>query len=367
MPGSGAADPRFFGRTGPHSLAAVASAAGGSIAHAPPEAATRMFGGVQPLQVAGPGDVSFLDNRRYIAALAQTRAGAVIVGPELAARVPAGAASVVTPEPYLGWARTAALFHPSPPAKPSVHPTALVDPTAVVDASAEIGPFVVIEARAEIGPRCRVGPGAVIGAGVRLGPDCRIGALASLSHALLGARVFVYPGARIGQEGFGFATTPQGFVSVPQLGRVLIEDDVEIGANTCVDRGSAQDTVIGAGSRLDNLVQIGHNVRIGRCCVIVAQVGISGSAVLEDFVQLAGQVGVAGHLTIGRGARLAGQAGVMSDIPAGEDMMGSPAQRKNEFLRQLAMLRRMARDGANWRRQSDRGRDAPDANKSDSD
>ncbi len=150
-----------------------------------------------------------------------------------------------------------------------------------------------------IGPRCRIGPHALVDAGVEMGADCRIGAHASVSHALLGARVYVYPGARIGQEGFGFATGDRGFLTVPQLGRVILEDDVEIGANSTVDRGSAQDTVIGAGSRLDNLVQIGHNARLGRCCVVVAQAGISGSTELEDFVVIAGQAGLAGHIRIG--------------------------------------------------------------------
>ena len=149
----------------------------------------------------------------------------------------------------------------------------MVDPQAVVDCTAEIGPLAVIGAGAEIGPHCRIGPGAVIGPGVQMGEHCRVGALASVSHAILGARVYVYPGARIGQEGFGFTPGPKGFVTVPQLGRVLLQDDVEIGANSTVDRGSAQDTVIGAGSRLDNLVQIGHNVRLGRCCIVVSQAG----------------------------------------------------------------------------------------------
>ena len=137
-----------------------------------------------------------------------------------------------------------------------------------------------------------------------LGPDCRIGTHASLTHAILGARVYVYPGARIGQEGFSFAPTDAGFLAVPHLGRVILEDDVEVGANTTIDRGSTGDTVIGVGSRLDNLVQIGHNVRLGRCCVVVAQVGIAGSTVLEDFVQVGGQGAMAGHLRIGKGAKI---------------------------------------------------------------
>jgi UDP-3-O-[3-hydroxymyristoyl] glucosamine N-acyltransferase len=213
----------------------------------------------------------------------------------------------------------------------------------VVDPSAEIGPLCVIEAGAEIGPGCRIGPCAVIGSGVVIGRDCRIGAHVSLSHALLGARVYVYPGARIGQEGFGFAPTSTGFLTAPQLGRVILEDDVEVGANTTIDRGSAQDTVIGAGSRLDNLVQIGHNVVLGRCCIIVAQVGIAGSTVLEDFVQVGGQAAMDGHLRIGRGARIGAQAGVISDTPSGAEVLGSPAQPKRDFFRQVATLKRMAR------------------------
>ena len=306
-------------------------------------ASARMLHGVAPLQTAGPEHVSFLDNRRYIDALRLTRAGAVIVRADLVGAVPDSAAAIVCEDPYTGWAHTAALFHPPAPAQPGVHPSAVIDPSAVVALSAEIGPHVVIEARAEIGERCRIGPGAVIGEGVVLGKDCRVGAMASVSHALIGARVYLYPGCRIGQEGFGFATTDQGFLTIPQLGRVLIEDDVEVGANSCVDRGSAQDTVIGAGSRLDNLVQIGHNVRIGRCCVIVAQSGISGSTVLEDFVVIAAQAGLAGHLRIGRKARVGAQAGVMANVDADADVVGSPAEPIRDFFRGVATLRKLTK------------------------
>jgi UDP-3-O-[3-hydroxymyristoyl] glucosamine N-acyltransferase len=218
-----------------------------------------------------------------------------------------------------------------------------VDDDARVHPSAEIGPYVVVEAGAEIGPRCRIGTFVSIGRSVTLGADCRIGAHASLSHSLLGSRVYIYPGARIGQEGFSFAATKSGFLSIPQLGRVIIEDDVEVGANSTIDRGSTQDTVIGAGSRLDNLVQIGHNVRLGRCCVIVAQVGIAGSTVLEDFVQVGGQAAMAGHLHIGEGAQIGAQAGVINDVAAGAILLGSPAQPRTEFLRQVATLKRVAR------------------------
>ncbi|MDE2007176.1 MAG: UDP-3-O-(3-hydroxymyristoyl)glucosamine N-acyltransferase, partial [Rhodospirillales bacterium] len=187
-----------------------------------------------------------------------------------------------------------------------------------------------------------IGAGSTIGAGVIIGPDCRIDAQVAISHALIGARVAIAPGVRIGQPGFGFAATREGFVSIPQLGRVVIEDDVDIGANTTIDRGSLRDTVIGAGSRLDNLVQVGHNVRIGRMCVLVALVGISGSTVLEDHVMIGGQAGAAGHLHIGRGARIGAQSGVMADVPAGASVVGSPAQPSRAMMRQIAWLRRMA-------------------------
>ena len=343
-----AGDPRFFERSGPHSLAAVADAAQGE---APPR--RLMLTGVAPLQTAEPAEVSFLDNRKYVTALAETRAGAVIVHQDMAERVPPTAVAIVAAEPYVAWARVAALFHPLPPLRPGVHPTAVVATDAKIDSSVEIGPFVVVGARAEIGPRCRLAPGAIIGDGVVTGADCRIGAHASLSHALLGNRVTIYPGVRIGQDGFGFARTAAGYLSVPQLGRVVLEDDVEIGANTTIDRGSLHDTLIGAGSRLDNLVQIGHNVRLGRGCVIVSQAGISGSTILEDHVMIAGQAGLTGHLRIGRRARVGAQAGVMSDVPAGADVVGSPAQPVREFFRHIAVLRRLVRE-ASAKRSKDR-------------
>ena len=331
-------NPRVFRRSGPHPLAVVASAARGVA-----DEVELLLQGIAPLQTAGPSEISFLDNRHYASALDQTSAGAVIVHPDMAARVPRTAVAIVTSEPYAAWARVAALFYPVPPLSPGIHPSAIVADGALVDPTAEIGPLAVIETGAEIGPGCRIGPCAVIGSGVKVGRDCRIGAHVSLSHALLGARVYIYPGARIGQEGFGFAPTKDGFLSVPQLGRVIVEDDVEVGANATIDRGSSQDTVIGAGSRLDNLVQIGHNVVLGRCCVIVAQVGISGSTVLEDFVRVGGQAGISGHLRIGQGAEIGAQAGVMSDLVPGAKVVGSPAWPIKDFFRQIAALKKMAK------------------------
>src|SRR5215468_3362050 len=330
-------DARFFGRSGPYALAVVAEAARGL---AP--SVDLMLHSVAPLQTASPCDVSFLDNRRYVAVLEKTRAGAVILHPDMRSKLPSTAVAIVTAEPYEGWARVAALFHPPAPVTPGIHASAIIAEGALVDPTAEIGPLAVIETGVEIGARCRIGPQAVNGRGVVIGPDCRIGAHASLSHSLLGARVYVYPGARVGQEGFGFALTKAGFLTVPQLGRVILEDDVEVGANTTIDRGSTRDTIIGAGSRLDNLVQIGHNVVIGRNCVVVAQTGISGSTEIGDFVQIGGQAGIAGHLRIGRGARIGAQAGVIADVPAGAAVWGTPADHKVTTLRQMATLRRLA-------------------------
>ena len=329
---------RFFRRSGPYPLAVVARTARGVA-----DERELLLEGVAPLQTAGPNEVSFLDNRRYASALDQTLAGAVIVHPDMASRVPTTTVAIVTSEPYAAWARAAALFYPVPPPSPGIHPSAIVADGALVDPSANVGPLAVIETGAEIGPCSRIGPCAIIGSGVIVGRDCRIGAHVSLSYAVLGSRVYVYPGARIGQEGFGFASTKDGFISVPQLGRVIIEDDVEVGANTTIDRGSSRDTVIGAGSRIDNLVQIGHNVILGRCCVIVAQVGISGSTVLEDFVRVGGQAAMAGHLRIGQGAEIGAQAGVISDMAPDAKVLGSPAQPKRDFFRQIATLKKMAR------------------------
>lgn len=334
----GPGDSRFYVRTGPHSLSAIAGVVGADYA-----AGEVLIHGVAPLQTAGPSEVSFLDNRRYTDLLKSTRAGAVIVHPELAAHVPAGSVALPTATPYVAWARVAALFFPPPPVEAGIHPSAVVDASAQVDPAAEIGPNAVIGARATIGAGSRIGAGTVIGDGVSIGSGCRIGSLVSISHAVLGDRIHLLPGVRIGQEGFGFAQTDRGFLTVPQLGRVVIENDVEIGANSTVDRGSTQDTVIGAGCRLDNLVMIAHNVRLGRCCVIVAQAGIAGSTTLGDFVVVAAQVGIDGHLTVGKGARIGAQAGVMSDLAAGTDVVGSPAEPVRDFFRGVATLRKLSR------------------------
>jgi UDP-3-O-[3-hydroxymyristoyl] glucosamine N-acyltransferase len=349
-------DPRFFQRTGPHTLAAVVDAAAieGQGAEAPPR--RLMLHRIAPLAAATQEDVSFcLNNRKYLPALAATNAAAVIVHPSMQDRVPASAVAIVAADPLVAWARVAALFHPMAPVKPGIHPSAVIADSAQIDPTVEIGALAVVGENVTIGAHGRIGAMVVIGDGVQIGRHVRIGPHASLSHALVGDRVYIYPGVRIGQDGFGFAVTPDGFFTVPQLGRVVIEDDVEIGANSTIDRGALEDTVIGAGTRIDNLVQIGHNVRIGRSCVIVAQVGISGSVILEDQVVLAGQVGVAGHLRIGTGSRIGAKSGVIADVPPRSELAGAPAQPAKTFFRELATIRRWVRDGGIPARTAPRG------------
>jgi len=335
------ADPRFFANVGPFPLGELARRCGAEIG-ADADAGKRITD-VAPLDTAGPEHISFLDNRKYIDAFAASRAGACIVHASMAARAPAGMALLISADPYRVYAQVARTFYPVPSPEPGVSPRATVDGEASLGEGCRVDPGAVIEIGAEIGLRCHIGPNAVIGAGVVIGDDCFVGAGASVSHALIGDRVTILPGARIGQDGFGFAMSPTGHLKVPQLGRVVIGDDVEIGANSTIDRGAGPDTVIGSGSKIDNLVQIGHNVQIGRGCVIVSQAGISGSTRLEDFVALGGQAGLTGHLKIGAGARIAAQAGVMRDVEAGATVVGAPAVPAAEFFRQVAAVTRLAR------------------------
>ncbi len=221
----------------------------------------------------------------------------------------------------------------------SVHPSARLESGVVIDPGAVVGP------RAEIGSGTLIGPGAVIGPQVRIGRDCAIGAGASIVHSLLGDRVIIHAGCRIGQDGFGYLMGPQGHAKVPQVGRVIIQDQVEVGANTTIDRGANRDTVIGEGTKIDNLVQIAHNVVIGRHCIIVAQTGISGSVTLEDFVVLAARVGTNNHVTIGEGAQIAAISIVNDDVPPGAKWGGTPAKPVRQWFREMKTLERLARAG----------------------
>lgn len=309
----------------------------------------RRIGNIAPLDTATACDISFIDNARYLEALAATRAGACLVGPRFEAAVPHGPVVLLTPHPYPAFVAVARALFPD-----ALRPTSLygvtgrskdarVHPSARLEAGVTVDPFAVIGPDAQIGAGTVIATGAVIGPGVCIGRDCAIGANATVLHALIGDRVIVHPGARIGQDGFGYLPGPKGHQKIPQTRRVIIQDEVEIGANATIDRGSSRDTVIGEGTKIDNLVQIGHNTLIGRHCVLVGQVGISGSVTVGDFVMMGGQVGVIDHLTIGSGAVVGARGAVMADVPAGARWAGYPAVPASEWKRGVAVMRRLSR------------------------
>ncbi len=335
------ADQRFHSRSEPKRLADIAALCGGSLADGAD--GDLVISDLAPLDQAGAGILSFLDNPRYKEAFAVTKASACIIAPALAELAPKGCHLILSKNPYKAYARVAQAFYPD------TRPPAKISDKAFIGHDVVIGDGCVIEAGAVIGEGAVIGAGtwieanAAVGRNVVIGDNSRVGPNASISHAIIGSGVRIYPGARIGQDGFGFAIDPAGHVKVPQLGRVLIGDHVEIGANTCVDRGAGPDTIIGDGTWIDNLVQIGHNVKIGRGCILIAQCGIAGSTVLEDYAVLAAQSGVAGHLTIGTGARIGAQSGVMKNVPPGEEHFGIPSQPVKQAMRQIATLKRLTK------------------------
>lgn len=335
------ADTRFFKRAAPLTLLQLSELSGSKLAD--PSTGSRGIADVAPLDKADNNTISFLDNPRYKESFMASKAGACVIAPKMADTAPGGMALLLSDTPYKSYALIAQAFYPD------AFPAAQIAPGAHVHADADIGKGCVIDAGAVVQAGATIGEGtwiesnAVIGPGVVIGKKCRIGVNASVSHAMIGNAVRLYPGVRVGQDGFGFAPDPKGHVKVPQLGRVVIEDNVEIGANSCIDRGAGPDTVIGAGTWIDNLVQIGHNVRIGRGCILIAQSGVAGSTVLEDYAVLAAQAGVAGHLRIGMGARIGAQSGIMRDVPPGEEHLGSPSMPVKEFMRQFVALKRLTK------------------------
>ena len=298
---------------------------------------------VAPLDRAGAGDICFFDTRRYLPLFAASRASVALVPPALA-DAPGPPVRVVVANPRDALLALLPRLYAPAPRVPSVHPTAQIgrgvrlSSDALVEAFAVIGDGVQVGARAWIGPHVTIGHGVVIGDDVKLYPSVTL-----YSGTELGNRVVIHAGARIGSDGFGYVSQRGVHAKIPHVGRCVISDDVEIGANTTIDRGSVDDTIVGAGTKIDNLVHLGHNVRIGRLCLIMAQVGLAGSVRVEDGCILAGQVGVQGHRTIGAGATVGGQAGVFGDIPPGGRWSGYPARPHGEAMRTQAAIQRLAR------------------------
>jgi UDP-3-O-[3-hydroxymyristoyl] glucosamine N-acyltransferase len=341
------ADPVFYQPAQTISAGEVAALTGAQLRD--PGMAGVVIDGIAPASLGGDGKLVFVDGRRNVALFQGLNAAAVLCTEELATAAPLGIAVLITPRPQQAFAMVGRSLYPA-----SQRPGALtgetgVSPAAHVSADALVEDGAIIEAGAIVGPGAAIGagtvvaPNAIVGAGSQIGRDCYIGPNVSVVSALIGNRVIIHAGASIGQDGFGYVAGAKGLEKVPQIGRVVIQDDVEIGANTTVDRGAMSDTVIGEGTKIDNLVQVAHNVRIGRHCAIAAQCGISGSVTLGDFVMLGGRVGVADHVAIGPGAQLAAASGVMHDVPAGERWGGAPAQPMRDFFREVNTIRNLVR------------------------
>lgn len=306
---------------------------------------------VSPVARAQAGDICYVLSRRNAGELKDSKASAVLCDNSVKALVPKHIPVLVSENAHTAFALIAGILHPEAlrpavvSAEKAVSPQASVDPGAKLQSNVIVEPFAVIGAGAEIGEGTVIGAGTIIGPGVKIGRDCSIASGATILCSLVGNNVIVHDGARIGKDGFGFAPGPRGMVKIVQIGRVILHDNVEIGANTTIDRGMMDDTVIGEGTKIDNLVQIGHNCRIGRHCAIASQTGLAGSTIIGDGVQIGGQAGLKGHITIGHGAQVGAKSGVLTDIPAGARYAGIPARPINDFMREVALVMKRATGG----------------------
>lgn len=334
-------DHRFFTNHGPFTAQEIAAATGASLGdHVN---AQLSLADVAPLDRATANDLSFFDNPKYLEQFTNSQAGACFTKGKYASLAPHGMVLLVSADPYRSYALAAKKFYPNNQKTSGISDGANIHSEAHISPGVSIAAGAWVGAGADIASGVTIGVNTVIGEGVIIGKDTSIGALCSISHSLIGERVIIHRGVHIGQDGFGFALGREGHIKVPQLGRVVIGNDIEIGSGTTIDRGTGTDTVIGDGTKIDNLVQIGHNVHIGKRAVIVSQVGISGSTHIGDGAVIGGQVGIAGHLKIGAGARIAAQSGVMTDIPPGASYGGSPAVPSMEWRRQIIALTRLSK------------------------
>jgi UDP-3-O-[3-hydroxymyristoyl] glucosamine N-acyltransferase len=328
-------DPRFYAYLGPASALQLASEAGSNVVEGGED---RVVASVAPSLEAGPEDLSFLEDRNPDA-LRQVRAGICFVRPEALSGRPDRMTCIVSERPRAAFARASERIFQrieTQPGDPAIHPTARIE------GGARILPGCIIGAGAVIGAGAAIGPNAVIGPGVQIGWRSRIGAGAVISCALIGDDVTLLSGVVIGETGFGLAQHADGARLTPHFGRVIIQNGVTVGANSCIDRGLFADTVIGEGSHIDNLCHIGHNVRIGRHVVMAAFAGVSGSSVVGDGAQFGGRVGLGDHIVVGRGARIAAGAAVLKDVAEGETVAGYPAKPSRTWMRELAWLAREA-------------------------
>lgn len=332
-------DKRFFQADGPFALGQIAELVGGRLAS--PDEANIIIQDVACLKTAGDGDVAVFCDAGFADAFADCHASVVVTSEKLARLPHNGSAILVVDDPKAAFARIGQMFYPRKTSSGKIHPSAVVPPCVKLGEDVEIAAGAVIGDGVTIGSRSRIGANAVIGDGVEIGADCAIGPNSSISHALIGNHVTIAANTTVGGEGFGFVPGPKGPVKVSQLGRVVIEDRVEIGNNCAIDRGSLEDTVIGLGTAIDNLVQIGHNVRIGKYCVFAGQAGVAGSTTIGNGVMVGGGVSISDHLTVGDGAKIAGKSGVMRDVAAGEIVAGYPAVPVRQWHRQTAALAKL--------------------------
>ncbi len=338
-------DLRFFRRSGPFPLGELAARVNAELPPGAPE--SFLVSDIAALDAAQSGDLSIFSDATHSDAFGKTHASVVLTNRELSMHDHNGSWLLLVNNPRLAFTEIGYLFYPPDALRAGVHPSASVDATATIGAGAEIAAGAVVGRGAVIGLRSRIGSNAVIGEGVVIGDDCTIGTNCSISHALIGSRVQIGANAIIGGAGFGFVIGPTGLMRMSQLGRVIIGDNVEIDTGCTIDRGTMDDTTIGAGTVIDNQVHIAHNVRLGRNCVLAAQTGIAGSTTLGDGVVTGGQVGIGDHLNIGSGARIAGKSGVIRDVAAGETMGGYPAVPVRQWHRQtLAILRLLKHKGS---------------------
>ncbi len=334
-------DSRFHYNTGSKTVAEILSVTGAVMAD--PVKLDKILTDVMPLQAADANHLSFFENSKYLNEFKETKAGACFVKPEHAQHAHENVLTLTVDNPHKAYAKACQIFYPVNQPVEGAHQTATIAKSARVDTGTQIDANAVIGENVLVGQNCHIMAGAVINDNVVVSNNTIIGNHASLSHCIIGNNCVIYPGARIGQSGFGFAADAQGVVKVPQLGRVIIGHYVEIGANSTVDRGAGPDTIIGDYTMIDNLVQIGHNVQIGVGCIIAAMVGIAGSTIVDDFVQMGGQAGLAGHLKIGKAAKIAANSGVMKDIAPKEAVGGSPAQPIRQWMKQIAYLKKIVK------------------------